>query len=150
MAAAARRAGARVSLTTGSNPSVNAAIAGIAEQAWTPIHYPDAFVDPDTGELVSDAEVAEVPYTAFAGQPERLRAPGRLIVRRVKRLNPVDGQDGLFDAWRHHAVFTTSPYTARKPCPVWPYRGRFSDPVRQVRKPPVVGLLWRRAVSWPG
>ena len=109
--AAARRAGARVSLTTGSNPSVNAAIAGIAEEAWTPIHYPDAFVDEDTGELVSDAEVAEVPYTAFAGQPERLRAPGRLIVRRVKRLNPVDGQDGLFDAWRHHAVFTTSPYT---------------------------------------
>ena len=109
--AAAKRAGARVSLTTGSNPSVNAAIAGIPDTAWTPIHYPDAFVDQDTGELVSDAEVAEVAYTAFAGQPERLRAPGRLIVRRVKRLNPVDGQDGLFDAWRHHAVFTTSPYT---------------------------------------
>jgi hypothetical protein len=109
--AAARRAGARVSLTTGSNPSVDAAIAAIGEAAWTPIHYPDAFVDADTGELVSDAEVAEVGYTAFAGKPERLRAVGRLIVRRVKRLNPVDGQDGLFDAWRHHAVFTTSPYT---------------------------------------
>ena len=35
---------------------------------------------------------------------------GRLIVRRVKRLNPraAPGQDGLFDTWRHHAVFVTS------------------------------------------
>jgi hypothetical protein len=31
-----------------------------------------------------------------------------LIVRRVKRLNPTPGQDGLFDLWRHHAVFVTS------------------------------------------
>jgi hypothetical protein len=31
-----------------------------------------------------------------------------LIVRRVKRLNPTTGQDGLFDAWRHHAMFVTS------------------------------------------
>jgi hypothetical protein len=38
-------------LTTGSSPSVNAAIAAIAEAAWTPIHYPDAFVDQDTGAL---------------------------------------------------------------------------------------------------
>ena len=36
---------------------------------------------------------------------------GRLIVRRVKRLNPkptpTPSQDGLFDVWRHHAVFVT-------------------------------------------
>ncbi len=109
--ATAGRAGAYVSITTGSNPSVNAAIAAIGGAAWTPIHYPDAFVDPDTGELVSDAEVAEIAYVAFAGKPKRLRAPGRLIVRRVKRLNPKNsGQGELFDVWRHHAVFTTSPY----------------------------------------
>jgi hypothetical protein len=109
--ATAGRAGAYVSITTGSNPSVNAAIAAIGEAAWTPIHYPDAFVDPDTGELVSDAEIAEIAYVAFAGKPKRLRAPGRLIVRRVKRLNPKNsGQGELFDVWRHHAVFTTSPY----------------------------------------
>jgi hypothetical protein len=116
IAAAARRAGAFVSLTTGSNPSVNAAIATIAEDAWTPIHYPDAFACEDTGELISDAEVAEIDYTAFANKPKRLHAPGRLIVRRVKRLNPTSGdgsgaQGELFGLYRHHAVFTTSPYT---------------------------------------
>jgi DDE family transposase len=33
-------------------------------------------------------------------------------VRRVKRLNPktTPGQDGLFDVWRHHAVFVTSQF----------------------------------------
>jgi len=36
----------------------------------------------------------------------------RLIVRRVKRLNPAPvpaGQGELFTAWRYHAVFTDSP-----------------------------------------
>ncbi|GAA1616209.1 IS1380-like element ISMsm11 family transposase [Kribbella sancticallisti] len=108
--AAARRAGAHVSLTTGSNPSVDAAIAAF-EGEWTPIHYPDAFVDPDTGELVSDAEVAEMPYVAFSSRPKRLQVPGRLIVRRVKRLSTTSGQGELFDVYRHHAVFTTSPHT---------------------------------------
>lgn len=108
--AAARRAGAHVSLTTGSNPSVDAAIAAF-EGEWTPIHYPDAFVDADTGELVSDAEVAEMPYVAFSSRPKRLQVPGRLIVRRVKRLSQTDGQGELFDVYRHHAVFTTSPHT---------------------------------------
>ena len=110
--AAAGRAKAFVSLTTGSNPSVNAAIGSIPEQAWTPIHYPNAFVDEDTGELISDAEVAEIPYTAFTGKPKALQADGRLIVRRVKRLNPAAHAQGqLFDVYRHHAVFTTSPFT---------------------------------------
>jgi hypothetical protein len=110
---ACTRAGAHVSFTTGSNPSVNAAIAAIPEDGWTAICYPEAFVDTDTGELISDAQVAEVPYTAFASRPNRLRADGRLIVRRVKRLNPTTGtseQGELFDTWRHHAVFTTSPF----------------------------------------
>jgi hypothetical protein len=62
--ATAARYGAHVSLTTGSNPSVNAAITTIPDAAWKPIHYPNAFVDTDTGELVSDAEVAQTPYTA--------------------------------------------------------------------------------------
>jgi hypothetical protein len=86
--AAAARYGAAVSLTTGSNPDVNTTIAAIADAGWTAIHYPDAFVDTDTGELISDAEVAEVPYTAFASKPATLQAHGRLIVRRVKRKNP--------------------------------------------------------------
>jgi hypothetical protein len=112
VAATAARYGADVSLTTGSNPSVNAAIARIPDQHWTAIHYPQAFVDTETGELVSDAEVAEIPYMAFTSRPAAQQVPGRLIVRRVKRLNPqaVLGQDGLFDLWRHHAVFVTSPF----------------------------------------
>src|SRR3954471_8070694 len=59
--ATAARYAAAVSLTPGSNPSVTA-IGQIPGTAWTAIHYPQAFVDDQTGELVSDAEVAEIPY----------------------------------------------------------------------------------------
>jgi Transposase DDE domain group 1 len=108
--ATAARYDAAVSLTTGSNPSVNAAITEIPDTAWTAIHYPDAFVDTETGELISDAEVAEIGYTAFTSRPTKLHVSGRLIVRRVKRLNPHNaaGQQELFDVWRYHAVFVTS------------------------------------------
>jgi hypothetical protein len=108
--ATAARYDAAVSLTTGSNPSVNAAIGQVPDTAWTAIHYPNAFVDEDTAELVSDAEVAEIPYVAFTSRPRKHQVTGRLIVRRVKRLNSktAPGQDGLFDVWRHHAVFVTS------------------------------------------
>lgn len=110
VAATAARYGASVSLTTGSNPSVNAAITTIPETAWTAIHYPNAFVDTETGDLVSDAQVAEIPYTAFTSRPAREQVTGRLIVRRVKRLgaHAAAGQDELFTTWRHHAVFVTS------------------------------------------
>ncbi|MGH3906795.1 MAG: IS1380 family transposase [Pseudonocardiaceae bacterium] len=110
--ATAARYDAHVSLTTGSNPSVNAAITQIPDTGWTAIHYPDAFVDTETGQLVSDAEVAEIGYTAFTSRPKKLQVSGRLIVRRVKRLTPhhAAGQEGLFDVWRHHAVFVTSPF----------------------------------------
>jgi hypothetical protein len=110
VAVTAARYGADVSLTTGANPSITAAIAAIPDTAWTPIHYPNAFVDTETGDLVSDAEVAEIPYTAFTSRQAAQHVHGRLIVRRVKRLNPkaCPGQNGLFDVWRHHAVFVTS------------------------------------------
>jgi hypothetical protein len=49
---------------------------------------PEAFVDNETGEPISDAEVAEIPYTAFTSRPKREQVAGRLIARRVKRLNP--------------------------------------------------------------
>ena len=109
--ATAARYGAHVSLTTGSNPSITTAIASIEETTWTAIHYPDAFTATETGELVSDAEVAEIGYVAFTSRPTAQQVHGRLIVRRVKRLNPdavPAGQEELFTAWRHHAVFVTS------------------------------------------
>jgi hypothetical protein len=111
--ATAARYGATVSLTTGSNPSITTAIGAIDETGWTAIHYPNAFTDTDTGELISDAQVAEIPYTAFTSRPKNQQVHGRLVVRRVKRLNPDAaraGQDELFTAWRHHAVFVTSPF----------------------------------------
>ena len=112
VAATAARYRACLSLTTGSNPHITAAITGIDAEAWTAIHYPDAFVDTETGELISDAEVAEVAYTAFTSRPKKAQVAGRLIVRRVRRRNDraaaEAGQDELFTTWRHHAVFVTS------------------------------------------
>jgi Transposase DDE domain group 1 len=111
---AARRAGARFSVTARMNPAVVTAIASIPETAWVAIHYPNAFADTDTGELVSDAEVAEIEFTAFTSRRKAEHVTGRLIVRRVRRLNPrsaLGQQDELFAAHRHHAVFTDSPMT---------------------------------------
>jgi hypothetical protein len=95
------KAGALFSITIARNPAVDAAIAGIGDHAYTPVHYPGAVVDPDTGELISDAQVAEVEYTAFADN--RHRVTGRLIVRRVLDANT---QDPLFPVWRYHPFFT--------------------------------------------
>lgn len=105
---ACRRAGVRFSLVLTKNPAVRAAIASIPDDAWTPVKYPGAVRDPDTGGWISDAEVAEVTYTAFASTRDRVTA--RLIVRRVKdaRVNDVAGQDELFPVWRYHPFFTDS------------------------------------------
>ncbi len=79
------------------------AMGAIAEDGWTPVRYPGAVLDPDTGELISEAEVAEVPYTAFAGTKHSVTA--RLIVRRVKDRAR---EEGLFPVWRYHPFFTNS------------------------------------------
>ena len=87
--AAARRGGARFSVTVRMNRTVVTAISQIQESAWVPIHYPNAVWDEDEQRLVSDAEVAEVPYfTAFTSRHKADHISARLIVRRVKRLNP--------------------------------------------------------------
>ncbi len=96
-------AGARFSLVLTKNRPVTRAIAAIAEDAWTPVHYPGAVVDPDTGELISDAEVAETTFTAFASTQRPVTA--RLIVRRVR--DQARG-DELFPVWRYHPFFTNS------------------------------------------
>jgi Transposase DDE domain group 1 len=109
--AAVRRAGARFSITARIDPKIRAAIASIPEHAWQPISYPRAVWDDQLRAWISDAQVAEVPYTAFAGKRNRA-VTARLIVRRVKDLNPAAsaGQGELFTAWRYHAVFTDSPF----------------------------------------
>jgi hypothetical protein len=96
-------AGVQFSVTLTKNSAVDRAIDTIPDDAWTPVHYPGAVVDPDTGELISDAEVAEVTFTAFASTKHPVTA--RLVVRRVRDRARMDE---LFPVWRYHPFFTNS------------------------------------------
>jgi hypothetical protein len=110
--ATARRGGARFSITARMDAAVTKAVAAIGEDAWTPIRYPNAVWDEEGQCWISDAEVAEVSFTAFRSRRKADHVTARLVVRRVKRLNPTSvpaGQGELFGAYRHHAVFTDSP-----------------------------------------
>jgi DDE family transposase len=108
---AVRRAGAYFSVTVPQRRDIRAAIAAIPGDAWVPVTYPRAIWDEDQKRLISDAEVAEVPYTAFALKKGQA-ITARLIVRRVKDLNrkAPAGQGELFTSWRYHALFTDSPF----------------------------------------
>src|SRR5699024_37200 len=100
------KAGADVSITIRMDPAIKRAIAGIADHAWEGIAYPNAIFDETSGTWVSNAEVAEVPYTAFTSKPKAKQVPEKLAVRRIPELNPrkkAAGQDPLFDLWRYHA-----------------------------------------------
>jgi hypothetical protein len=109
--ACCHRQGVRFSLSTGINPHITAAISRIPDDQWVNIVYPHPIEDPDTGELIAQAQVAELPYTAFVGRPKHQQVTARLIVRRVRRLNPeaAQGQGELFTTWRYHPVFTNNP-----------------------------------------
>jgi hypothetical protein len=111
--AAARRHRVHFSVTARKDRAVSAAIAAIGDDAWTAIRYPRAVFDEQLQQWVSDAEVAEVPFTAFASKPNNQQVTARLIVRRVRDANPdhiaVNAQGELFPLWRHHAIFTNSP-----------------------------------------
>lgn len=112
--AAARRAGACFSVTVRMNPSIRAAIAAIEETAWVSIRYPQAIWDAEGQCWISDAQIAEITYTAFTGRKKSEQVTARLIVRRVKRLNDngvPQGQGELFTTYRFHAVFTDTPLT---------------------------------------
>ena len=43
----------------------------------TLVRYPGAVNDPDTGELISDAQAAETVHTAFTSTKTRQRHPDR-------------------------------------------------------------------------
>lgn len=76
------------------------------------IKYPEAIWDEAEQRWISDAQVAEIDYAAFTSRKKADHVPARLIVRRVKRLNPATAdveQGELLPACRHHAVFTNSP-----------------------------------------
>ena len=109
---AALAGGAAVSVTVRMDQAVKKAIAAIGPDAWTAIEYTDAVFDESTGRWISRAEVAEVPFTAFAAQKKADHVRGRLVVRRIPDFNAEKnksaGQDTLFDVWRFHAFFTTA------------------------------------------
>ena len=100
------------SVTARMTPSVTAAITSISPDAWKTIEYPNAVYDEAERRWVSDAEVAEVPFVAFSGRRKREHVACRLVVRRVRRLQPLasDGteQGELFGSYRHHAFITNS------------------------------------------
>ena len=104
--------GADVSVTVRMDAAIRAAISSIPEQAWTTIDYTDAIYDEEARQWISRAEVAEIGFTAFSSSKKAEQVPGRLVVRRIPDFNAAAkaaaGQDGLFDAWRFHAFFTTT------------------------------------------
>ena len=93
-----RRKKAYFSVTVPMNSSIKAAIGRIPEDAWTAIAYPQAIWDDQLSCWVSDAEVAEIQYTAFASKKKSEQATARLIVRRVRARNEkaAEGQGELF------------------------------------------------------
>jgi hypothetical protein len=95
--------GIEFSLAVTRNPRITKAIEAIDEAAYTPVHYTGAVQDPDTGQLISDAEVAETPYTLRLARGKTITA--RLVVRRVKDARY---PDALFPVWRYHPFLTNS------------------------------------------
>jgi hypothetical protein len=101
----------RFSVTARIDAKVRAACDGIGDDQWINIRYPQAVWDEDAGRWISDAQIAETGYTAFAGTRHAVTA--RLIVRRIRRDDPAQaaGQQELLPAYRYHAVLTDSPFT---------------------------------------
>ena len=87
----------RFSITARQDPRVRAAIEAIDEGAWQQIPY--WLSTPE----VSGADIAETPFTVFAGDKAHARGV-RLVVRRVR---PTPGsQLALFTTWDYHAFVT--------------------------------------------
>ena len=95
----AAKFGVRFSITARQDKRIKAAIEAIPDDAWTPIPY--WLSTPE----VSGADVADVPYTCFAGTKDAVEA--RPVVRRVR---PTPGtQLALFTTWDYHAMVTDRP-----------------------------------------
>lgn len=103
--ARALKHGADMSVTVQMNPSIKKAIAAIPEEKWETIEYPQAIFDEDSGVWISQAEAA-----AFSSKKQAERIPGRLIVRRIPKLNQAKiaaGAQEAFKIYRYHGVFST-------------------------------------------
>ena len=114
MVTAAHEAGARFSITAPLYPSVTKANRRHRRQCVDPDPLPRRRSSTKPSKrLISDAEAAEVSFAAFRAHRHRFddQVAGRLIVRRVRWLNPRPeaGQEELFPGCRQHAIFTDSP-----------------------------------------
>jgi hypothetical protein len=96
--AAVLRQRAHFSVTARLNPAVRRAIDAIPPDAWTAIKYPNAVWDEAAQAWISDAEVAEVPLTAFTSKAKSKQVTARLIVRRVPDVNPANQGDDILDS----------------------------------------------------
>ena len=107
---ACRRRNVRFSVTCRIDAKIRTACESISEHEWIDIKYPQAVWDEDAGRWISDAQIAETTYTAFAGT--RYQVTARLIVRRIRRDDPAQhpGQGELMPSYRYHAVLTDSPF----------------------------------------
>jgi len=95
--AAAAKLGVEFSITARQDKRIRTAIDAITDDAWQPIPY--WLSTPE----VSGADIAETPFTVFAGDKRHAREV-RLVVRRVR---PTPGsQLALFTAWDYHAFVT--------------------------------------------
>ena len=72
--------GRRRAVALVGEPATIAAAIEAIEKPPTPVHYPGAMEDPDTGRLISDAQVAETSYNLRLGSGRTLAV--RLVVRR--------------------------------------------------------------------
>lgn len=106
---ALRKLGVSFSIVAQKNAAVMTTIDTIGEDDWSEIEYRHPIPDPETGEWITHAEIAETVHTAFTNATTN---PGeittaRLIVRRTPRFK-TDEQGELFRVWHYHAVFTNT------------------------------------------
>ena len=104
---ALRKLGVYFSIAARKTDTLMTSIAGITEDAWDQVAYRHPIPDPETGEPITHADIAETVYTAFTN-PTTNRGQAttaRLLVRRTPRFKTTE-QGELFHAWNYHAVFT--------------------------------------------
>ncbi|MFE9572842.1 transposase [Streptomyces sp. NPDC006692] len=106
---ACRTAKARFSLAVAVTRPIRAAIQTIDPGAWTPIRYTTVIWDDEDDRWISDAEIAEVPFTEFTSKKKTFRTTARLIVHRVKRLNPQTDPEGQSELFAVCATRRSSP-----------------------------------------
>ena len=143
-----RRRNVRFSVTTRIDAKIRAACDSITDDQWIDIKYPQAVWDEDDRRWISDAQIAETTYTAFAGTRHAVTA--RLIVRRIRRDDPaqIPGQDELLpDLPVSRGVHRqpVHPGAGRSPAPrPRDHRTGQRRPDRRTPRPPAVGPVQRQ------